>query len=536
MEKNEPNFSDIDSLERGQAMFAAIVGSSEDAIISKDLNSIVTSWNKAAEKMFGYTEQEMIGNPIVILIPADRHNEEEMIISQMKQGRSVEHYETIRLTKTGKEVYISLTVSPIKNSKGIIIGASKIARDITRQKQHEQRLQLINAMGKAIATELDINVILQNVTDTATKLSGAEFGAFFYNKTDSKGESYMLFTLSGAPREAFEKFGMPRNTDVFSHTFGGLGVVRSDDITKDPRYGKNAPHQGMPTGHLPVVSYLAVSVISKTGVVIGGLFFGHSKPYMFTSDHENLVATVSSQAAMALDNAMLYEEIHALNNKKDEFIGFASHELKTPLTTLKGYLQLAERGHISSTEYLPKINKQILRLEGIIADLLDISKIHAGKLDLNFKTISLLELLNESIDSVNDPRYKITLDSPANDFKVTVDVQKIMQVIINLLTNAIKFSEPGTTISITAVRIGDQVKISVSDAGVGIPQQHLDKIFNQFYRVSDITKTTKGMGLGLFISKEIIEGHLGKIWAESEEGKGSIFYIQFPIDRLKTNS
>ena len=533
MENNNPELSAFEHLEQRQAMLVAIIDNSEDAIISKDLNSRVTSWNKAAERMFGYSEKEIVGQLINILIPPERFSEEEMIISQMRKGIPVEHYETIRVTKTGKEIHISLTVSPIRNSKGVVIGASKIARDITRQKEHEQRLELINTMGKAIVSELDINVILQNVTDTTTKLSGAAFGAFFYNKTDSKGESYMLFTLCGAPREAFEKFGMPRNTAVFNHTFGGHGVVRSDDITKDPRYGKNAPHNGMPKGHLPVISYLAVPVISKTGVVIGGLFFGHPKSGMFTSEHENLVATVASQAAIALDNAMLYEEINSLNNKKDEFISFASHELKTPLTTLKGYLQLAAKKEVSPGEYLPKINKQVERLEGIVADLLDISKIHAGKLDLNFKRTSLLELLKESIDSVNDTRYKIVLDSPSEDFIVSVDSQKIMQVIINLLTNAIKFSSPGTTIYITAIRIGDQVKISVADQGVGIPQQHLDKIFNQFYRVSSISKTTKGMGLGLFISKEIIEGHLGKIWAESEEGKGSTFHVQFPVERMK---
>jgi len=530
MESNNPKLSDF---EQRQAMLAAIIDSSKDAIISKDLNSRITSWNKAAEKMFGYTEKEMIGQLINILIPPDRYSEEDMIISQMRQGKPIEHFETIRLTKTGKEIYISLSISPIRNSKGIIVGASKIARDITLQKQHDQQLELINAMGKAIVSELDINVILQKVTDTTTRLSGAAFGAFFYNKTDSKGESYMLYTLSGAPREAFEKFGMPRNTAVFRETFGGFGIVRSDDITQDPRYGKNAPHHGMPKGHLPVISYLAVPVISKTGVVIGGLFFGHPKPAMFTSDHENLVATVASQAAIALDNAMLYEEINLLNNKKDEFISFASHELKTPLTTIKGYLQLAAKKDISPAEYLPKINKQVERLEGIVADLLDISKIHAGKLDLNFKKTSLLELLKESIDSINSSRYKIVLDCPSEDFMVTVDVQKIMQVIINLLTNAVKFSSPGTTITITAIRIGDQVRVSIADQGIGIPGQHLDKIFNQFYRVSDTSKTTKGMGLGLFISKEIIEGHLGKIWAESEEGKGSTFHFQFPVERMK---
>ncbi|RYG31135.1 MAG: PAS domain S-box protein, partial [Chitinophagaceae bacterium] len=391
----------IDNLDEKQAMLAAIIESSEDAIISKDLTSRITSWNKAAERMFGYSEQEMIGQLIYILIPEDRVSEEEMIISQLKLGNRVEHFETIRKTKSGRMITVSITVSPIKNAAGIIVGASKIARDISRQKENEEQLRLIYSIGQAISAQLDISTILQKVTDATTQICGANFGAFFYNKTDSKGEAYTLYALSGAPREAFEQFGMPRNTALFKATFEGTAIVRSDDITKDPRYGKNYPHKGMPEGHLPVVSYLAVPVLSQTGVPIGGLFFGHSLPGMFTQEHETVVAAITSQAAIALDNAKLYEEINTLNGKKDQFIGFASHELKTPLTTIKGYLQLAESDEIKAEEILPKISKQLARLEMIIADLLDISKIQAGKLDIYISKTTLRDVLHESIESVD---------------------------------------------------------------------------------------------------------------------------------------
>jgi len=523
----------IDHIEHRQSMLAAIIDSSEDAIISKDLNSRITSWNKAAERMFGYTEEEVIGQSIQILIPSDRKSEEEMILSSLRKGERVEHFETIRMTKNGRLLDISLTISPIRNSAGTVIGASKIARDITRQKKTEQRLELINSLGRSIGSQLDVQSILQKVTDVTTELSGAQFGAFFYNKTDSRGETYMLFTLSGAPREAFEKFGMPRNTAIFKQTFEGTGILRSDNITKDPRYGKNAPHKGMPEGHLPVVSYLAVPVMSKGNVVIGGLFFGHSSEGMFLEEHENLVAAIASQASIALDNAMLYEEIHALNSKKDEFIGFASHELKTPLTTIKGYLQLAEITETSAKEFFPKINKQVARLEAIIADLLDISKIQAGRLDLHFVKTTLNSLIQEAIESLDFSRHKIEADIPSEDVSITIDNQKMSQVLVNLLTNALKYSKPHSRILVTAIRLGDQARISVSDEGVGIAAAHLEKIFNQFYRIYSTSNSAKGMGLGLYISKEIMEAHLGKIWAESIEKKGSTFHIQFPIDRAK---
>ena len=160
-----------------------------------------------------------------------------------------------------------------------IVGFTKIVRDRTQQRvaeeairEERQALEILNRAGSALAAENDLKNLVQIVTDAGVELSGAQFGAFFYNLIHDAGESYMLYTLSGAPLEAFSKFPMPRNTEVFAPTFNGEGVVRSDDITKDPRYGRNAPRKGMPEGHLPVRSYLAVPVVSRSGEVLGGLF------------------------------------------------------------------------------------------------------------------------------------------------------------------------------------------------------------------------------------------------------------------------
>ena len=521
----------MNSTDQRHAMLAAIIDSSEDAIISKDLQSRVTSWNKAAERMFGYTEAEMLGQLIHRLIPEDRRGEEDEIIASLKQGSRIEHYETIRVTKSGKQWNISLTISPIRDVEGNIVGASKIARDITIQKQNEKRLRIINEVGKSISSKLDVDVILQTVTDATTRLSEAAFGAFFYNKIDAKGEAYMLYALSGASREAFDKFGMPRNTAVFNSTFEGTAIVRSDDITKDPRYGKNAPHSGMPKGHLPVVSYLAIPVISQSGIVIGGLFFGHPQPAVFTHEHEELVVAIAAQAAIALDNAKLYQEISILNGKKDQFISFASHELKTPLTTIKGYLQIAEMTQMPAKDFLPKINKQVDRLEIIIADLLDISNIQAGKLDFHLEKTSLHQLISESVESVYTQNHNIHIENIMEDVEVMIDRQKMMQVIVNLITNAVKYSAAGTSINVKVSVFGDEVKIDITDQGIGMPAEYLSQIFNQFYRISPHDHQAKGMGLGLFIAKEIMEVHMGKIWVESEVNKGSSFHISFPLER-----
>ena len=174
-------------------------------------------------------------------------------------------------------------------------------------REEARALELLNGVGSAVAAELDLGRAVQTVTDAATELSGAAFGSFFYNVVDDQGESYTLYALSGAPREAFSRFPMPRNTQVFAATFSGAGVVRSDDITKDPRYGHSAPHHGQPEGHLPVRSYLAAPVVSRSGEVLGGLFFGHPQVGVFTERAERIVVGIAAQAAIAIDNARLFQ-------------------------------------------------------------------------------------------------------------------------------------------------------------------------------------------------------------------------------------
>jgi PAS domain S-box-containing protein len=529
--------------ENKQAMFAAIVDSSEDAIISKTLNGVITSWNGASEKLYGYTEQEILGKPITILIPPERIKEEEHIIKKISNGENVDHFETIRISKTGKCIPISLTVSPIRNNKGQIIGASKIARDISKQKLAEERLQryaenleILNSVGHVMLESLDIQGILQNVTDATTQLTGAAYGAFFYNQADEQGESYKLYALSGAPWEAFEKFSIPRNTAVFNPTFSGEGIVRVDDITKDPRYGKNSPHFGMPKGRLPVVSYLAVPVISKSGVVIGGLFYGHPNPGKFTAEHEKLVSGVVVQAAVALDNAKLYEEIKVLNAKKDEFIGLASHELKTPITSINGYLQIIERNlprGDSNKPFISKARQQVSKLANLISDLLDVSKIQTGQLPFSYTNFDVLKLLEEVTEIMRQTNtsHRIELRCGADQLMINADQQRIEQVIINLISNAVKYSPNAKLVIIKASTLGDKLRVSVQDFGIGIEKDQQERIFSRFYRVQSVADHISGLGIGLYISNEIINRHQGKLWVQSSPGEGSTFFFEIPVTK-----
>jgi PAS domain S-box-containing protein len=195
------------------------------------------------------------------------------------------------------------------------------------ERNQMRRLETFNRLSKSIAKDLDLERIVQTVTDIATELSGAKFGAFFYNVIDGKGERYLLYTLSGAPPEAFAPLGLPRNTAIFRPTFEGIGIVRSDDIRADPRYGTVAPHFGMPRGHLPVVSYLAVPVIARSGEVHGGLFFGHDQPAVFSKEAEEIVKGVAMHAANAIDNMQLLQATRAEVAKRRRAV--ERHQLRT---------------------------------------------------------------------------------------------------------------------------------------------------------------------------------------------------------------
>ncbi|MGK3207005.1 PP2C family protein-serine/threonine phosphatase [Amycolatopsis sp. MEPSY49] len=198
--------------------------------------------------------------------------------------------------------------APAAVAAAVDAATAHLAATVRQLRGEAAVLDALHSTGRELTAQLDIDRIVQDATDAATKATGAEFGAFFYNLVDELGESYTLYTISGVPREAFERFPMPRNTDVFAPTFDGEGTVRSPDITKDARFGRNAPYHGMPAGHLPVCSYLAVSVISPTsGEVLGGFFFGHSAPERFTARHEYLAEGIAAYSAIALDNARLYE-------------------------------------------------------------------------------------------------------------------------------------------------------------------------------------------------------------------------------------
>jgi PAS domain S-box-containing protein len=265
-------------------------------------------------------KQDLLNSRIALFLPETSSIFIDLLVTLWNGHRRFAGETRLR-TLTKREIEVAFSVS----FRGPRFERTLVSlQDITAQKSAERalrrqtrQLERLNQIAKSIATEIDnLESVVQTITDAATELCGAKFGAFFYNVQDQQGERYRLFTISGVPRSAFEKFGLPRNTAVFEPTFRGLGTVRSDDIRKDPRYGHNPPHHGMPSGHLPVVSYLAVPVISSTGEVHGGLFFGHDEPGIFTSDSEAMIEAVAAYAAIALDNERLVRTVRAENDQR----------------------------------------------------------------------------------------------------------------------------------------------------------------------------------------------------------------------------
>jgi PAS domain S-box-containing protein len=540
-----------DLTERTQAhvtsrLLAAVVESSDDAIVTKDLNSTITSWNAAAERIFGYTADEAIGRSIRMLIPDELQQEEDVVLAKIRAGDRVDHYETIRQRKDGTRLNVSITVSPLRNEHGEIIGASKVARDITEQSrlvalatEHATNTQKLSEVGAVVASTLDREAIVQKVTDIATELTHAQFGAFFYNVTDPEsGDALMLYTLSGAPREAFANFPNPRATAVFAPTFYGEGPVRMDDVTQDPRYGKAAPYHGMPPGHLPVRSYLAVPVKGVGGEVLGGLFFGHSAVGMFTEQHERLALGVAAWASVALENARLYSEAKAASRMKDEFLAVLSHELRTPLNAIVGYSRLLRAGMLppdKAARGLETLERNAGWLTQIVEDVLDVSRIVSGKIRLDVQPVELAIIIDNAVATIQPGadakgvRVQTIVDPRVGP--VSGDPGRLQQVVWNLVSNALKFTPKHGRIQVRLERVNSHVEIIVSDTGIGIRQDFLPYAFERFRQAdSGTTRKTGGLGLGLSIVRHIVEMHGGTVDASSAgEGQGATFRVRLPL-------
>jgi PAS domain S-box-containing protein len=577
----ERRVAPAESADLGRALLSAIIAGSEDAIISKTLDGIVTTWNPAAERLFGWTAEEMTGRSILRLIPQPLQHEEQEILAKLRAGRRIERYETTRLRSDGSQIDVSLTISPIRDAGGSIIGASKIVHDISERRRAEaalaaladegHALETISGVGWSVASELDLELIAQRITDAATELSGASFGAFFYNITGEDGQgSYWLHATSGIPQANLADFPLLRTTDLFAPTFRGEGNIRSDDIRVDARFGSNGLFDWMPIGNAPVASYLAVPAVSRNAQIVGGLFLGHPDRAAFSSRAERLVTAIASQAAIAIENSRLVlalkdrearlnqllsererillsertarSESERMGQLKDEFLATLSHELRTPLNAVQGWTQILLRGPRTEEQgkALLVIDRNVRAQSQIIGDLLDMSRIVSGKILLEVQPLQLHQVVQSAVDTVRQTaesrkvRLSMLLDSTIG--MVRGDPGRLQQALWNLLTNALKFTPAGGRVHVVLERVGSHAEISVEDSGVGIREDFLPFIFDRF-RQADASTTRRfgGLGLGLSIVRNLVELHGGTVRVKSEgENRGSTFIVTLPLSHVNT--
>lgn len=406
-----------------------------------------------------------------------------------------------------------------------------------RAREESETLDILNKVGQFIAAELDTDKLVQAITDSATRLTGAQFGAFFYNVIDDRGEAYTLYTISGVPREAFSKFPMPRNTKVFAPTFAGEGIVRVANIRKDPRYGQNPPYHGQPRGHLPVVSYLAVPVVSRDGRVIGGLFFGHEKEGVFTERAERLAVGVAAQAAIAMDNARLFREAQRLiralersNQDLDQFAYVTSHDLKAPLRGIANLSQWLEEDlgaslSEDSRKHLDLMRRRVHRMEALIDGILQYSR--AGRVRGKAETLEVGKVLHELVELVA-PRPPAVVELSGAFPAIYSERVPLQQVLMNLITNALKHARRDDVhVVVSAAEDGELCRFTVADNGPGIAPEFHERIWGIFQTLEARDKV-EGTGIGLAVVKKVVESRGGKVWVESSPGAGAKFHFTWP--------
>ena len=457
--------------------------------------------------------------------------------------------------------------NPVRSSNGKVLRWFGTCTDVDQVKRAQEALrdetavlELVNRTGTALASTRDLHPLLQELTDAATSISGARFGAFFYQSVDDHGVAMILHTLSSGAPDAFASFGAPRASALLGPSMRGEGPVRSDDLLTDPRYNNAATgaEQGAAPGEPLVRSYLAVPVALSSGAVIGCLFFGHPEPEMFTERTERIIGGIAAQAAIAIDNARLYEasqqaaqerkvlldserqaraEAERTSQMKDEFLATLSHELRTPLTAILGWAQVLRRGSRDQADLhrgLQTIERNARAQAQLIEDLLDMSSIASGKVKLEMLSLSPAAIAAAAIETVRPAaeakHIHLHTDFEAAAGMVAGDANRLQQIIWNLLTNAIKFTPHDGAVTVGVRREGDQIAIFVRDTGIGIAPDFIHHVFERF-RQADATTTRKhgGLGLGLSIVKHLVEQHGGTVNAESAgEGLGACFTVRLP--------
>ncbi|WP_394752843.1 PAS domain S-box protein [Crenothrix sp.] len=484
---------------------AAIVESSDDAIISKDLHGIVTSWNAGAEKMFGYSAAEMIGQSILKLIPPLRHGEENVILNEVYCGRNVQNFEMVRLHKNGTSIHISATVSPIRDESGTIIGASNVAHDITEIKRREDQVReserlfraMIDALPIAIYTT-DAQGLLTYFNPVAVQFAGRvpELGV------DRWCVSAKLFHVDGRPFPLDE-------CEMAIALKQGKAIEGADVIAERPD-GTRIMFTPYPT-----------PLFDSAGNLVGGI---------------NMLMDITQRRQDEQELTQAKALAEKANRAKSEFLSSMSHELRTPLNAILGFSQLLEASDPSLTATQMQRIRQIIKagwyLLELINEILDLSLVESGKISLTLEAVSLLDIMHECEAMIEPQAQQKNIQLTVHPYDcglfVYADRTRLKQALINLLSNAIKYNHPHGSVEVkcSPASTPNHLRISIKDTGDGLSPENIAQLFQPFNRLGQEAGTVEGTGIGLVVTKKLIELMGGSIGVESSVDVGSEFWIE----------
>lgn len=503
-------------LEAQLQQFELIVRSSEDAIISKTLDGLIASWNPGAQRMFGYRAEEAIGQPLAMLIPPERVHEEDQIMARIAHGEKVEHFETERVCKDGRRIFVSATISPIHDANGVVTGASKIARDITERRRTEEQL-----LKLSLAVEQSSNVIV--ITDLTGHIEYVNERFCLttgYDRADVLGQSVRLLKSGRTPASTYEALwaaitqGKVWSGEFINRRKDGSVYIEAASITPLRNPQGNITH------------YVAVKE-DVTQKRRDDEELAHHRQHL-----EQLVQV----RTLELERAMLAAE--AANQAKSTFLANMSHEIRTPLNAILGFAHLLRPAlrEANQQEKVDKILRSGKHLLGVINDILDISKIEADRMVLE-QQVFLVPVTLDHVFSMMAERMsgknlslRTDIDPQLYDLPVVGDPLRLGQILLNYLSNAYKFTHEGSVMLRAQLRsrTDDAVVLyfEVEDTGIGIRPEDMGRLFKAFEQAE--TSTTRqygGTGLGLAISRQLAHLMGGEVGADSEPGRGSRFWF-----------
>lgn len=520
---------------------AAIVESSDDAIISKDLGGIITSWNRGAERLYGYTAREIVGKPLSLIVPADHPDELPALMERIERGERIEHFETVRVRKDGSRVNVSLTISPVRNADGKVVGASKIARDITARKKQEAALRFVAEASKLLGELLDVPSTLQKVARLAVP-QFADWCAVDMLEADGSLRRLAVAHVDPSKVELVSEFHRRHPPDPASQrgVWHVLRTGRSEMVSE-------VTHELLATGvkeaeylralrELGLRSYLGVPLTVR-GKALGVVSFVTAESGRRYGAADLAVAEdLAHRAAAAVENARLYQAVREADQKKDEFLAMLAHELRNPLAPIRNGLQILKmRGDPDTVERARgMMERQVTHLVRMVDDLMDVSRIVRGKVDIQRVPVDLATVVGRATETaqpaIDAAGHQLVVSLPDEPTWVSGDVVRLTQVLSNLLVNACKYSDRAGQITVAVRREGPEAVIRVKDTGVGIAPEHLARIFDLFAQVDrSVDRSQGGLGVGLTLVKRLVEMHGGTVEARSEGvGKGSEFVVRLP--------